>query len=44
MRALRMTIVLTGLAQGPALACDEECAPGFVFDDTLATCVRVVSS
>jgi hypothetical protein len=44
MRTLRMTVVLIGIAQGPVLACDEECAPGFAFDDTLATCVRVATS
>ena len=44
MKTLRMATVLVPLAQAPALACDEECAPGFVFDDTVATCVRVTTS
>jgi hypothetical protein len=44
MDALNAAVLLFALAVGPAAACDEACAPGFVFDDALATCVRVATS
>ena len=44
MKTLRLAIVLLGLWQGPVLACNEECAPGFVFDDAQGTCVRITTS
>jgi hypothetical protein len=44
MRALGIAVMLFGLAHGAALACDEECAPDFVFDDRRATCVRATTS
>lgn len=44
MTALRLAVVLLVLAQAPVLACDEECSPGFAFDDAQGTCVRVTTS
>lgn len=44
MRSIWLATVLVVFGQLAALACDEECAPGFVFDDAQATCVRVGTS
>ena len=45
MRLTALAIVgLLALAGVPAVACDETCAPGFYFDDALATCVRITTS
>jgi hypothetical protein len=36
--------MLVALGAASAMACDEECAPGFYFDDEQATCIRITTS
>jgi hypothetical protein len=44
MRSVWLAAVLIAFGHWAALACDEECATGFVFDDAQGTCVRVGTS
>ncbi len=44
MKKLCVAMLLLLLGQGISVACDEECAPGFVFDDAQGTCIRVSTS